>query len=437
MSGEALTAAQKALRMNLDPAWYGTLAEIGGGQEVARWFFVVGGAAGTVAKSISAYDMTVSDGIYGRSRRYVSRERLEQMLEREYVSLCQSLAAARGETTAFFVFADTVATRSYGRHDDGVGWLGIRFQERPGAEPRQIILHARLLDADTARQQEALGLLGVNLIHAAWSLRGELDGLVAALGQGLSTESVEVDFVHVTGPEPSPDVRRLNVGLVLHKVARAVTFGLDGEPCEPSATLYKRAAFVVREPFDTVLREDRDMLAAAAAQLPGEGERETPVLLAEVCAADPRTGRRAEPGDLLARVAALAGAGLAVLVTDLPEVFRVASYLRRYAAPRVVLVLGTQTFAGLFRDRPFEQLEGGMFEALGRLFKPWVRLALHPDRDPRTGALLRLNALTLPPEYRHLVRHLLDNELICELEPIAAMGPSSDGAARMSQTKVP
>ena len=159
---------QKAPALNLDNSWYGTIAEIGAGQEVARWFFAVGGAAGTVAKTISAYDMTVSDGLYGKSQRYVSRERLEQMLEHEYASLLQSLGPARGATSSFFVFADTVATRSYARPGDGEGWLGITFQHQPGGEPSRILLHTRLLDPETKGQQEAVGLLGVNLVYAAW-----------------------------------------------------------------------------------------------------------------------------------------------------------------------------------------------------------------------------------------------------------------------------
>ena len=157
MTGEPLSPGQKALQLNLDRNWYGTIAEIGAGQEVARWFFAVGGAAGTVAKTISAYDMTVSDGIYGKSRRYVSRDRLEQMLDREYASLLESLAPTRGDATSFFVFGDTVATRSYTRREDGVGWLGVRFQHRPGAPASQISLHARLLDPEAFLQQEAAG----------------------------------------------------------------------------------------------------------------------------------------------------------------------------------------------------------------------------------------------------------------------------------------
>jgi hypothetical protein len=420
MPTEPLSAGQKALQLNLDRAWYGTIAEIGAGQEVGRWFFAVGGAAGTVAKTISAYDMTVSDGIYGKSHRYVSRERLEQMLDREYASLLESLAPTRGEGTSFFVFADTAATRSYSRREDGVGWLGIRFQHQPGSEASQIVLHARLLDPETTGQQEALGLLGVNLIYAAWSRRGDPDALVRSLADQLSRDRVEVDFVDVSGPLfQSSDVRRLTLDLVLEKLGRAVMFGADGQPVEPSRGLYKKSVFVLRESFRPLRPVDLDMLAAATQQLQEAPERGLAVSLAEIPIADVSALDDVR-GDLLGRLDTLAAAGLPTLVTDVGEFFRVADHLRRYATPRVVFVAGTQTFTALFRAKPFENLPGGVFEALGRLFTKGVTVALYPDRDPRTGESLQASAAEVPSEYRHLLRHLLDNGLIHELRTLPA-----------------
>src|SRR5262245_10156275 len=164
---DVLDTHQKALQINLDNTKFGTFAEIGAGQEVARWFFRVGGAAGTIAKSVSAYDMTVSDTMYGATGRYVSRQRLETMLDSEFRQLAEHLGPKRGDTTRFFVFADTVAAKSYTRKDNCHGWMGIRFQTQPGAAPSQIILHVSLLDREAILQQEATGILGVNLIHSA------------------------------------------------------------------------------------------------------------------------------------------------------------------------------------------------------------------------------------------------------------------------------
>jgi hypothetical protein len=429
MTGELPSAAQKALQLNLDRSWYGTIAEIGAGQEVARWFFAAGGAAGTVAKTISAYDMTVSDGMYGKSRRYVSRDRLEQMLDREYASLLESLTPTRGDATSFFVFGDTVATRSYSRPEEGVGWLGIRFQHSPGAPASQISLHVRLLDPETSLQQEAVGLLGVNLIHAAWSRPRDLAALVTSLGDQIPRDRVEVDFADVSGPAfASVDARRLNIDLVLRKLGRAVMFTVDGRPIEPGLALYKRSVVVLRGSFRPVLRGHLDMLAAATDQLgPAEGGEEA-LSLAEITTTDPLSPVDADGADLLARVDVLAAAGLPTLVSDVAESFRLATYLHRYAAPRVVLVVGTQAFADLFRDKPFEALEGGVFEALGRLFTRWVRLALYPQRDPRTGERLTASALPVQPEYRHLLQHLLDNQLINELRALPDESPPAVAA---------
>src|SRR5580658_6753998 len=193
MEREILSTHQKALQINLDPSKYGTFAEIGAGQEVARWFFRVGGAAGTIAKSISAYDMIISDAIYGRAERYVSRQRLETMLDHEFSLLLERLKEKRGVTTRFFVFADTVVARSYSRQDDAHGWLGIRFQAEPGQEHSQIIVHVRLWDKENLAEQEALGIVGVNLVHGAMYLHDDPIALIASLADNIGVERIEID----------------------------------------------------------------------------------------------------------------------------------------------------------------------------------------------------------------------------------------------------
>ncbi|MEH3075926.1 MAG: hypothetical protein PGN11_04505 [Quadrisphaera sp.] len=186
---------QKALRINLDPRWYGTIAEIGAGQEVARWFFRAGGAAGTIAKTMSAYDMAVSDAVYGRSDRYVSLGRLQAMLDHEYTLNVERLSEARGDATCFFAFADTVVARSYRGGNECHGWMGVRFQAHPEDEPNEILIHVRMLDDDAAQQQEALGIVGVNLLHAAFFERTEPDQVVASLLDRLNTGRIEVDMI--------------------------------------------------------------------------------------------------------------------------------------------------------------------------------------------------------------------------------------------------
>ena len=193
MSDEKFSPGQKALQINVDAKRYGTFAEIGAGQEVARWFFRAGGAAGTVAKTISAYDMAVSDAIYGPSDRYVSRRRLRSMLEYEFDLLLQRLDKSRGDKCTFFAFANTVATHSFSRQEEGRGWMGIRFQTELHGPSSEILIHVRMLDKDNVRQQEVLGIVGVNLIHGAFYLHRDPETLVHGLLDGLTWERVEVD----------------------------------------------------------------------------------------------------------------------------------------------------------------------------------------------------------------------------------------------------
>src|SRR5262245_38924627 len=215
MNQDILSTSQKALRINIDGTKYGTFAEIGAGQEVARWFFRVGGASGTIAKTISAYDMTVSDAIYGPSERYVSRQRLQSMLEHEYALLLERLQTKRGETTKFFVFANTVAARSYSRHDEAHGWMGVRFQTAPKADPSDIIIHVRMLDKENVQEQEALGIIGVNLIYGAFFYFEETQTLLVNLMDNLNRERIEVDMIKFAGPAfASLDNRVMSLQLV-------------------------------------------------------------------------------------------------------------------------------------------------------------------------------------------------------------------------------
>ena len=238
---------RKALAINLDRTAYGAFAEIGAGQEVVRHFFKAGGASGTVAKSMSAYDMRVSDAIYGHPKRYVSRERLEQMLQHEYQLLVDRLAAERGAQTRFFAFADTVATTPHDGKGQGHSWIGLRFQEAPLTPPSEVLLHLRLWDKDAGRQQDALGIVGVNLIHAALNARTGVDPFLTALVDGVGVGRVEVEFVHFKGPAFGAfDNRAAALRLVRLGLTDAVLFGPEGVPEVPSEYLYKRNLLVAR-----------------------------------------------------------------------------------------------------------------------------------------------------------------------------------------------
>lgn len=270
---------QKALEINLDSRKYGTFAEIGAGQEVVRWFFQAGAAAGTIAKSISAYDMVVSDAIYGRAPRYVSRERLQTMLDYEYDLLLERLSEKRGAETDFFAFANTVTARSYRGNDECHGWMGVKYQATPGSEPSQIVIHVRMLDKENPAQQEALGILGVNLLHGALFHYEVPDDLLSSLLDNLSTERIEVDMVKFSGPAfQGLDHRLASLKLVQLGLSDAAMFSAAGEVLQPAEVLYKKPVLVERGSFRPVTYVNLDMLACAREQfaLPlaqaGEGE---------------------------------------------------------------------------------------------------------------------------------------------------------------------
>jgi hypothetical protein len=402
MTQEPIAVEQKILRLNRDNSRYGTLAEIGAGQEVAHWFFRVGGAAGTVAKTMSAYDMQVSDAIYGAGSRYVSRERLEAMLKHEFSLLHERLASSHGDSTAFFAFANTAAGRSFSRPEDGLAWIGIRFQHRSQADPSDIILHARLCDPESVLQQEALGVLGVNLIYGACYLDHDVQALAAGLGDYLTPGRVELNLVDVLGPAfADADTRRLNLHLIERELSHAILFH-GGQPVEPSSVLYKKPVVVMRGAFRPILRVQLDMLAAAERQF---RERSGPAAAETVSLAEISTKSVLDPtlytvDDLLARIDTLSAVGLLVLVTDLSEFYRVEAYLSRYSKRDLIFVVSTEILAQAFREEYFEKLDGGVFEALGRLFKRWVRIVAYPVRLAHSNSLLTAENIELSPRMR-------------------------------------
>lgn len=368
---QTAVADRKALALNLDASVYGTFAEIGAGQEVVRHFFKAGGASGTVAKSMSAYDMGISDAIYGHPKRYVSRERLTQMLAHEYELLVDRLAQTRGKTSRFFVFADTVATTPHDGNGQGHCWMGLRFQHEPGAEPSDIILHLRLWDRTAARQQDALGAVGVNLIHAAFNTRGDLDCLLLALIEGVGPARVEVDRLDVAGPAMAHvDPAKAAIRLVRLGLTNAVLFGPTGEPEVPSDFFYHKDILVARGSLRPVSRVNLDMLEQGASVAASPHL----VRLLEISLRDDATPE----ADVVTRVRLANELGLPVLVSAYRGYYRLPAYFRRYTAGTVTLVAGINNLVEILNTENYSALEGGLLEALGRLFKSGVRLVVYP-----------------------------------------------------------
>jgi hypothetical protein len=410
---------QKALQINLDAKKYGTFAEIGAGQEVARCFFRVGGASGTVAKTISAYDMRVSDAIYGPCERYVSRKRLQAMLDYEFNLVLERLDPTRGDKCTFFVFADTVATRSFTRQEDGQGWMGIRFQTEPKGPPSEIIIHVRMLDKENIREQEALGVMGVNLIYGAFFHYRKPEALIASLMDDLTRLRIEVDMIKFSGPcFAGVDNRLMALQLVQQELTDAAMFTADGEVIQPSEVLYKKTVMVERGSFRPVTNTTLDMLERAQEQFltePGiEGEQ--PVVLMEMTLRNLLSGGTVDHKDFLARVDTLSALGKTVLISNYARYYRLVSYLSLYTHKNIGIALGVPSLKEIFDEKFYTDLEGGLLEAFGRLFKNNVKLYVYPWRDPVTGKVTTAENLLVAPNLRHLYAYLIENRCVVSIQ---------------------
>jgi hypothetical protein len=409
---EVLDTHQKALHINLDPSKYGTFAEIGAGQEVARWFFRVGGAAGTIAKSISAYDMVISDAIYGPAERYVTRQRLQAMFDHEYTLLEQRLKAARGATTRFFVYADTVKARGYKQIDESHGWMGVRFQAQPLGEPSQILIHVRMLDKENVQQQEALGIMGVNVIFGALYYHNDPRTLIESLLDSLSHDRVEVDMIKFSGPGfEKVDNRLMSLELVRLGLSDAAMFTADGEVVQAAEMLYKKPILVERGSFRPVTKVTLDMLECAQAQFVQEPnvQGEKIVVLMEMTLKNLTTESGIDYKDFLDRVDLLGSLGKNVLISNYAEFYRLASYLFRYTKKMIGIVMGVPTLREIFDEKYYAELEGGILESFGRLFKNALKVYVYPCRDSATGSLISAGNLRVAPNLRHLYAYMIEN----------------------------
>src|SRR5881394_1767845 len=408
---------RKALQINLDAEKYGTFAEIGAGQEVARRFFTVGGAAGTIAKTMSAYDMTFSDAIYGPTDRYVSRKRLWTMLDHEYDLLVKRLDAKLGGDRTFFVFADTVAARSFKQHNESHGWLGVRFQTEPRGEPSQIIIHVRMLDESNADQQEALGVIGVNLLYGAFYY-SQPERLISSLQENLAPGRIQVDLIKFSGPSFAKiDNRLINLQLVSQGLTDTVMFTADGEMVQPSEILHKKAILIERGSFRPVTYATNDMLEGARGQFLKESgcSEEDTVVLMEMTLENLLSEGQLNHADFLARVDILGALGRTVLISKFGEYYRLASYLSRYTNRLIGLVMGVPSLMEIFDEKYYLNLEGGILEALGRMFKSGLKLYVYPKIDEETGELVTATKLEVAANLRSLYQYLLENEFIQEI----------------------
>ena len=412
---QPIPTLEKALQVNLDPRRYGTFAEIGAGQEVVRWFFLAGGAAGTISKSISAYDMQVSDAIYGQCQRYVCRERLDRMLKYEQDLNMQRLQVERGDTTAFFTFADTVSARNYHGTNECHGWLGVRFQAHPRDESSEIIIHVRMLDKTNALQQEALGIVGVNLIYGACMYHHTPEKLIESLLDNLTTSRLEIDMIEFNGIEfRNVDNRLMSLQLVHLGLTNAAMFGAGGKVLQPSEVLRKQSVLVERGSFRPVCNSNLDIMRCAHERFceESEVECESVIKIMEITMRNLMAGGQIDYRDFLARADMLVACGMTVLISDYFEYYRLAAYLSRYTKSKIGITMGIGSLRELFDEKYYTELDGGILESFGRLFKGDLKLYIYPLKDPVTGELTTTDNLDVADDLKKLYGYLLERGCI-------------------------
>jgi len=376
MPTNAASTHQKALSINLDDKIYGTIAEIGAAQEVARWFFRVGAAAGSVAKTMSAYDMQVSDEIYGKASRYVARDRVEAMLQKEYDLLVERLGEKRGHDTRFFAFCDTVAARNFAGTNECQGWIGLRFQAEPGGEPNTIILHINMLDDTAVAQQEAVGILGVNLIYSAFLGTGGPEGNLASLADDLAEGRLEADLVDVSGPAfIEIDPIQTGLAIVASGLAEAVLFDRDGVQQPPTEIFRKRPAIIKRTSMRYSSAIDTVGFEAAGHTLAGELDEsaKTSLNVTEFSINSVHAGGSDDATEVLAHLRKLIDQHEWIMLTRLRQSYKLSRYLRRYSQQPLRFLMGVSTFAMLLSDKFYMDSGDDLLQATGELFATDVK----------------------------------------------------------------
>ena len=415
---QALETEQKALEINLDDKIYGTFSEIGAGQEVARYFFQVGAAAGTIAKSMSAYDKVYSDQIYGveASGRYVCESRIYKMLDHEYDLMDSRLTRERPDTN-FFVFADSVAAINYSKTIKGHGWLGLRFQLTPDGQTNDIIIHVRMLDNDNQLQQQAVGILGVNLVYACYHYHHSPEILLESLMDNLHGR-VAIDMIRITGPEfESLDNRWLSLMLVKHGLTEVAMFGPDGRNIHASEFLYRKNVMIVRGSFRPATLVNLDMLRCSWEQYRrdlGEAAAKS-FLLTEVTMDNLCSDGELDVRDFLDRADILCALGQTVVVSNCEHHQKLMQYLSDYKVQTLGVVIEIRELLNIISDRYHENQDGRLLAAFGELFTRNVKLYVYPSLQEGSEELMTCENLPVPEGVKFLYRHLLDSGQIVDV----------------------
>lgn len=413
------TTKEKALAINLDDSVYGAFSEIGAGQEVAANFFKSGAASGTVASSTSAYDMQISDSLYGETKRYVSEERLRHMLKIEYDHVVNKLPHRHGETR-FFAFADTIETINYHKTNQGHGWIGLRFQLRPNGPVNEVVLHIKMHDNNALLQQRAIGRLGVNLVYGCIHYFQNPEKLVNSLLESVGRDRIEIDMLRFDGDDfEFIDNRLMALTLVRNGLTEATIFEPNGEVHQPSDALYKKNVLVLRGRFRPVTLVNLDMFQCGLTQFRQDKEvdPENIECLFELTLKDLKAGGAIDSKDFLDRVDTLGALGHRVLISNYVKHYKLVQYLSGFTRKRKIgIIMGLDNLKIVFDETYYTNLSGGVLEAFGLGFGNNVKLLIYPFLGRESGKLLKSRDLKIPENLQGLFDYLVANQKLEDID---------------------
>lgn len=411
----------KALRINLNENIYGTFSEIGAGQETVRNFFRAGGASGTIAKAMSAYDKDFSDAIYGEEddKRYVTEGRLKKMLSHEINLIEERITRDKHPRKLFFSYANTVATIDFAKQYKGHGWVGIRYQVDPDEDYNEISLHIRFHENDARLQQNTLGTLGVNLIYGAYYKYDNPKKLLRYLYDHIDKDQIEIDTINFSGPRfEQVDNRLMSLQLVKNGMTDAVMFSPDGNNVLPAKILYKKNILALRGSFRPVTKVNMDIYKRSLELFIQEkkvSEENTQVIF-EITLSNLRAEGEIDELDFMDRAKLLCSLGQTVMISNFQEYYKLVEYFSRYTKERMGLAMGVNNMIEIFDEKYYRHLSGGILEAFGKLFFKDLKVYLYPLKDPETGEIITSENLKVHPRMKELYKFFKYNGKVLDIQ---------------------
>lgn len=410
----------KALRINLNENIYGSFAEIGAGQETVRQFFRAGGASGTIAKAMSAYDKDFSDAVYGieDDKRYVTEKRLRKMLQHEINLIEQRIKRENHPNKIFFSYANTVTTIDFAKKFKGHGWVGLKYQLEPEGGYNEIILHVRFKENDARLQQETLGILGTNLIYGAFYKYNVPKKLLRYLYDHLDKDQIEIDTINFSGPAfKNVDNRLMSLELVKNGMTDAVMFDPSGKNVLPAAVLYKKNILALRGSFRPVTKVNEDMFTKSYEMFLNENkvDPKKTIVVYEITLSNLRAEGEIDEQDFLDRAKLLCSLGHSVLISNFQEYYKLIEYFSQYTKSRVGLAMGINNLVDIFDEKYYRHLSGGILEAFGKLFYKDLKVYAYPMKN-EDGSLITSDTLKVHPRMKELYKFFKYNGKVIDIK---------------------